>query len=89
MVVKGLRLHAYQAVHLRPQLVFTLIGRRVFGLSMMCAALLTLLFPAAARHGGPGLAIAARAGLGCFHAVAFPAMTGVLGAWAPPLERTK
>ena len=56
---------------------------------MVCAALLTLLFPAAARHGGPGLAIAARAGLGCFHAVAFPAMTGVLGAWAPPLERTK
>ena len=26
---------------------------------------------------------------GIFHAVAFPAMTGAWGAWAPPLEKTQ
>jgi len=62
--------------------------RRVFGISMLLASLLTLLFPVAAKA-HVYLALVARILLGIFHAVAFPAMTGCWGAWAPPLEKTQ
>ena len=62
--------------------------RRVFGLSMLLGSLVTLLFPVAART-SVVLAMAARMLLGVTHAVAFPAMTGAWGAWAPPLERSQ
>jgi len=62
--------------------------RKVFGISMLLASLLTLLFPVAAKT-HVYLAFVARILLGIFHAVAFPAMTGCWGAWAPPLERTQ
>jgi ACS family sodium-dependent inorganic phosphate cotransporter-like MFS transporter 5 len=62
--------------------------RRVFGLSMLVASLVTLVFPLAARA-SVGLAVAARVLLGIFHAVAFPAMTGAWAVWAPPMERTQ
>ena len=38
---------------------------------------------------GLSLALTARVLIGLTHAVAFPAMTGAWGAWAPPLEITK
>ena len=62
--------------------------RKVFGLSMLVASLVTLLFPVAAKT-SVALAISARIVLGVFHAVAFPAMTGAWATWAPPLERTQ
>ena len=62
--------------------------RRVFGLSMLLSSLFTLLFPLAAKT-SVVLAVAARMLLGVTHAVAFPAMTGAWGAWAPPLERSQ
>ena len=62
--------------------------RRVFGLSMLVASLVTLAFPLAARS-SVHLALVARLALGVFHAVAFPAMTGAWAAWAPPLERSQ
>ena len=62
--------------------------RKVFGVSMLLASLLTLLFPLCARA-SVYLALLARILLGVFHAVAFPAMTGCWGAWAPPLEKTQ
>ena len=55
---------------------------------MLVSGLLTALFPVMARA-GLGLAITARVLIGLTHAVAFPAMTGAWGAWAPPLEITK
>jgi len=62
--------------------------RKVFGISMLLASLLTILFPVAAKS-HVYLALTARILLGVFHAVAFPAMTGCWGAWAPPLEKTQ
>jgi len=55
---------------------------------MLFASLLTLVFPLAAKT-TVYLALTARILLGIFHAVAFPAMTGSWGAWAPPLEKTQ
>ena len=68
--------------------VATKIGFRLaFGLAMMAGSLLTLLFPLAV-HTSVWLGVVARICLGLVHAVAFPAMTGAWGAWAPPLEKT-
>lgn len=55
---------------------------------MLFASFLTLVFPLAAKT-TVYLALTARILLGIFHAVAFPAMTGSWGAWAPPLEKTQ
>ena len=55
---------------------------------MLISSFLTLLFPVAAKASFY-LAVTARIVLGVFHSVAFPAMAGAWGAWAPPLERTK
>ena len=66
----------------------TKIGfRSAFGLAMLLGSVLTLVFPLAARS-SVYLAVVARTCLGLVHAVAFPAMTGAWGAWAPPLEKT-
>ena len=62
--------------------------RLVFGISTMMSGIITLLFPICAR-GHVYLALAARVLIGLFHAVAFPAMTGAWGAWAPPMEITQ
>ena len=62
--------------------------RLVFGISMLMSGIITLLFPVCA-HGHVYLALAARVLIGLFHAVAFPAMTGAWGAWAPPMEITQ
>ena len=62
--------------------------RKTFGFSMLFASLLTLVFPMAAKM-SVYMALVARIMLGIFHAVAFPAMTGSWGAWAPPLEKTQ
>ena len=67
----------------------TRIGFRLaFGLAMAGGAVTTLMFPTMARV-SVHLALVARVILGSLHAVAFPAMTGAWGAWAPPLEITK
>ena len=69
--------------------VATRVGFRLaFGLAMAGGAVTTLLFPMMAKV-SVMLALVARVILGSLHAVAFPAMTGAWGAWAPPLEITK
>ncbi len=50
---------------------------------MAGGAVTTLLFPIMARV-SVHLALVARVLLGSLHAVAFPAMTGAWGVWAPP-----
>ena len=70
------------------QLNFQIYSRKVFGFSMLISSFITLLFPLAAKANFY-LAVTARIVLGVFHSVAFPAMAGAWGAWAPPLERTK
>ena len=55
---------------------------------MLISSGITLVFPLAAK-GSFYLAVTARIILGVFHSVAFPAMAGAWGAWAPPLERTQ
>ncbi len=52
------------------------------------ASLITIASPYLA-HLGTGVFIAGRALVGFFHGVTFPVMHGMLGAWAPPLERSK
>ena len=55
---------------------------------MLAGGAVSIMFPFAAKF-SVHLAIVVRTFLGALHAVAFPAMTGAWGAWAPPLERTR
>ena len=66
----------------------TKIGfKKVWGWSMFLATLLTLASPHLA-YLSTGAFIAGRVLLGFFHGVTFPVMHGMLGVWAPPLERS-
>ena len=90
---QGLLLGSYYWSYTAAQIPAAWLAKRlgfrlVFGVCMLVSGLLTTLFPVMARA-GLGLAITARVLIGLTHAVAFPAMTGAWGAWAPPLEITK
>ena len=90
---QGLLLGSYYWSYTAAQIPAAWLAKRlgfrlVFGVCMLVSGLLTALFPVMARA-GLGLAITARVLIGLTHAVAFPAMTGAWGAWAPPLEITK
>ena len=90
---QGLLLGSYYWSYTAAQIPAAWLAKRlgfrlVFGACMLVSGLLTALFPVMARA-GLGLAITARVLIGLTHAVAFPAMTGAWGAWAPPLEITK
>ena len=88
-LVTGSYYWSYAACQIPAAWLATQFGvRKVFGISMFLASLVTLLFPIAA-HTSVVLAIVARIVLGVFHAVAFPAMMGAWATWAPPLERTQ
>ncbi|XP_064652399.1 sialin-like [Lineus longissimus] len=63
-------------------------GKWVFGLGVLCTAVLTLVTPLAARY-SVGLFIAVRVLEGLGEGVTFPAMHAMWGNWAPPLERSK
>ncbi|CAG0916232.1 unnamed protein product [Notodromas monacha] len=62
--------------------------KRVFGLGLMVAALLTLLTPLAART-DYRLLIAVRILMGIFEGVTYPSMHAMLARWVPPFERNK
>ena len=90
---QGLLLGSYYWSYTAAQMPAAWLAKRlgfrlVFGACMLVSGLLTALFPLMARA-GLSLAITARVLIGLTHAVAFPAMTGAWGAWAPPLEITK
>ena len=90
---QGLLLGSYYWSYTAAQIPAAWLAKRlgfrlVFGACMLVSGLLTALFPVMARA-GLSLAITARVLIGLTHAVAFPAMTGAWGAWAPPLEITK
>ncbi|CAH1250652.1 SLC17A5 [Branchiostoma lanceolatum] len=61
-------------------------GKKVLGLSMMLASVLTLLTPAAAFAGEWWL-FAVRVAVGFVQGVVWPCMHGILSKWAPPSER--
>ncbi|XP_066265630.1 sialin-like isoform X1 [Branchiostoma lanceolatum] len=61
-------------------------GKKVLGLSMMLASVLTLLTPAAAFAGEWWL-FAVRVVVGFAQGVVYPSTFGVLSRWAPPSER--
>lgn len=90
---QGLLLGSYYWSYTAAQIPSAWLAKRlgfrlVFGICMLVSGLITALFPIMARA-GLSLAITARVLIGLTHAVAFPAMTGAWGAWAPPLEITK
>ena len=88
-LVMGSYYWGYTAAMIPAAWLATKIGFRLaFGLAMSGGAVITLLFPASAKV-SVHLALVTRILLGCLHAVAFPAMTGAWGAWAPPLEKTR
>ena len=64
--------------------VFRFGFKRVFGLSMLAASILTLMTPLAATHGGLAAAVTVRVVLGFCHGVVFPAMHGAWTHWAHP-----
>ncbi len=63
-------------------------AKKVFGLGVLCTAVLTLVTPLAARAGYQYL-IAVRVLEGIGEGVTFPAMHSLWGHWAPPLERSR
>ncbi|XP_052822655.1 sialin [Octopus bimaculoides] len=63
-------------------------GKRVFGISLMLAGILTLLHPVLTRVSGY-LTLALRIGTGFVSGPLFPSMHSIWGRWAPPIERTK
>ena len=90
---QGLLLGSYYWSYTAAQIPSAWLAKRlgfrlVFGVCMLVSGLITALFPIMARA-SLSLAITARVLIGLTHAVAFPAMTGAWGAWAPPLEITK
>ncbi len=67
----------------------TRIGfKNVWGWGMFLAAVLTLASPGIAKWHTAAF-FAARILIGFFHGVTFPVFHGMLGFWAPPLERSK
>ena len=87
-LVMGSYYWGYTAAMIPAAWVASRIGFRLaFGLAMAGGALTTLLFPAAAKV-SVHLTLVTRVLLGSLHAVAFPAMTGAWGVWAPPGEKT-
>ena len=88
-LVMGSYYWGYTAFMIPAAWISTKIGfRYAFGFAMFGGAVVTLLFPLAAKV-SVFLALVARIVLGVLHAVAFPAMTGAWGAWAPPMEITQ
>ncbi|XP_078595018.1 sialin-like isoform X2 [Branchiostoma floridae x Branchiostoma japonicum] len=63
-------------------------GKKVYGISMLIGAILTLLTPVAARVDFWFLFFV-RFFMGFFQGVIFPAHHGMWGKWAPPLERSR
>lgn len=63
-------------------------GKPVYGAGTLCAALLTLLVPLAAKN-GVGFLVALRVLMGMAEAVTFPAMHSIYSKWVPPLEKSK
>ncbi|XP_038051386.1 sialin-like [Patiria miniata] len=63
-------------------------AKKLFGLGVLCTAVLTLVTPFAARAGYQWL-IALRVLEGLGEGVTFPAMHAMWGHWAPPLERSR
>ncbi|KAK3088049.1 hypothetical protein FSP39_013989 [Pinctada imbricata] len=63
-------------------------GKKLFGLGVLCTAVLTLLTPIVARWSLGGL-IALRVIEGIGEGVTFPAMNAIWGHWAPLWERSK
>ncbi|XP_055598838.1 sialin [Uranotaenia lowii] len=63
-------------------------GRRVFGYSMLCASLLTLLLPLAAYTDYIAVVIL-RAVLGFFLGASWPAIHPLTAVWIPPMDRSK
>ncbi len=67
----------------------TRIGyKKVWTIAMFFASIMTLLTPSLAWFGYYWL-FAGRIILGLCHGVTFPVMHGMIGIWAPPLERSK
>ncbi|KAK7475888.1 hypothetical protein BaRGS_00032856 [Batillaria attramentaria] len=63
-------------------------GKRLFGVGVLCTAVLTLITPVAARAGIPYfLTVRVLEGLG--EGVTFPAMHAIWSVWAPVYERSK
>ncbi|KAL6078088.1 Solute carrier family 17 member 5, variant 2 [Balamuthia mandrillaris] len=63
-------------------------GKWVYGIGILCTALLTLLTPIAAKlH--IGFVIALRVAEGIGEGVTYPAMHAMFGEWAPPSERSR
>ena len=88
-LVMGSYYWGYTAFMIPAAWISTKIGfRYAFGFAMFGGAVVTLLFPLAAKV-SVFVALVVRILLGVLHAVAFPAMTGAWGAWAPPLEKTQ
>ena len=88
-LVMGSYYWGYTAFMIPAAWISTKIGfRYAFGFAMFGGAVVTLLFPLAAKA-SVFVALVVRILLGVLHAVAFPAMTGAWGAWAPPLEKTQ
>lgn len=63
-------------------------GRRVFGYSMLCASVLTLLTPLAAYTNYIAVVIL-RAVLGFFLGASWPAIHPLTAVWIPPMDRSK
>ena len=87
-LVMGSYYWGYTAFMIPAAWIATKVGfRMAFGCAMIGGSFLTFMFPLAAKS-SVYLAIIARIILGTLHAVAFPAMSGAWGAWAPPAEKT-
>ena len=71
-----------------PILASRLGYKKVWLWAMFLASILTILTPQMAAAGYPWL-LSGRIFVGFCHGVTFPCMHGMLGYWAPPLERSK
>eukprot|EP00058_Branchiostoma_floridae_P023695 XP_002609185.1 hypothetical protein BRAFLDRAFT_90636 [Branchiostoma floridae] len=91
--IKGTLLGAYFYGYIITQVVGGVLeqkfgGKIVFGTSLVLAAVLTALGPAAARSSAWAM-FAVRFCVGLVTGVSLPSMYGVWGRWAPPTERTR
>ena len=64
-------------------------GKWLFGLGVLCTAVLTLLSPAAATWGGKWAFAAVRVAEGLGEGVTFPAMQAMIAKWTPLRERSR
>ena len=62
--------------------------KKVWLWTMLLASILTILTPQLA-YAGYGWLLASRVLIGLCHGVSFPCMHGMVGYWAPPMERSK